>query len=283
MYLSSLMVNTGEDPDRPRPGRLWLRNVYRVHQRLCMAFPSVSRRTEDPSFLRPFDPNDFGGTVHIPLAAHIPRAEDAGFLFRIDPQPGGRTIVLVQSATPPAWEYAFRNAPHLLAAPPATKPYDPRFETGERFRFRLVANPTRKVDKEGRPEGKKNFGRRVPVPLDQLPVWLERKAAAGGFQIETLDLVQAGYIRFWKDHENVAPSGAPSPQESDEEPGRNGRLRSVRIEGVLKVVDPSVFHFAVIRGIGPGKGFGCGLLSVVPLPIRTDPPSSQVGVLVDAP
>ncbi len=40
MYLSSLLIDVGDNPDRPRPGRLWLRNLYHVHQRLCMAFPS---------------------------------------------------------------------------------------------------------------------------------------------------------------------------------------------------------------------------------------------------
>jgi hypothetical protein len=53
MYLSHLMIEVGSDPDRPRPGRLWLRNMYHVHQRLCMAFlPPVSKKNkDDPEFL----------------------------------------------------------------------------------------------------------------------------------------------------------------------------------------------------------------------------------------
>ena len=60
MYLSCLLINVGDNPDHPRPGRLWLRNLYHVHQRLCMAFPSASRKADDPDFLRPFKPEDFG-------------------------------------------------------------------------------------------------------------------------------------------------------------------------------------------------------------------------------
>ena len=50
MYLSCLLIDVGDDPDRPRPGRTWLRNIYHVHQRLCMAFPSRERMEADPPF-----------------------------------------------------------------------------------------------------------------------------------------------------------------------------------------------------------------------------------------
>src|SRR3990170_2178685 len=111
MYLSCLLIDLGGNPDRPRPGRLWLRNLYHVHQRLCMAFPSASRTSDDPDYLKPFKPEDFGREQ-----VHVPRGSDAGFLFRIDPRSGGRVVILVQSAVKPDWDYAFRNAAHLLAA-----------------------------------------------------------------------------------------------------------------------------------------------------------------------
>ena len=91
MYLSCLLVDVGVNPDRPRPGRLWLRNLYHVHQRLCMAFPSSAQKAEDPLFLKPFDPQGF---QHV----HGPRNSEQAFLFRIDPQPGGSPVILVQSA-----------------------------------------------------------------------------------------------------------------------------------------------------------------------------------------
>ena len=51
MFLSCLLIDIGDNPDRPRPGRIWLRNLYHVHQRLCMAFPSDPRKTDDRDFL----------------------------------------------------------------------------------------------------------------------------------------------------------------------------------------------------------------------------------------
>ena len=62
MFLSCLFIDVGANPDRPRPGRMWLRNLYHVHQRLCMAFPSAPRISEDPGFLKPFKPEDFAKT-----------------------------------------------------------------------------------------------------------------------------------------------------------------------------------------------------------------------------
>ncbi len=78
MYLSCLLVDVGENPDRPRPGRLWLRNLYHVHQRLCMAFPSGGKGPDDPHFLKPFRLEDFAGQVH------VQRTGDAGFLFMVE-------------------------------------------------------------------------------------------------------------------------------------------------------------------------------------------------------
>lgn len=113
MYRSCLLIDVGNNPDRPRPGRSWLRNRYHVHQRLCMAFPSASRKAEDVDFLKPFNPDMFGnGRVG------EKRSVDAGFLFHIDSLPNGRAVIIVQSAIEPDWNYAFHNANHLLAAPP---------------------------------------------------------------------------------------------------------------------------------------------------------------------
>ncbi|MBI2873173.1 MAG: type I-E CRISPR-associated protein Cas6/Cse3/CasE [Chloroflexi bacterium] len=263
MYLSTLLINVGDNPDRPRPGRLWLRNLYHVHQRLCMAFPSASRKTADPDFLCPFKPDDFG-----PKPVHEQRSADGGFLFRVDPQPGGRAAILVQSGARPDLEYAFHNADYLLCAS-QVREYDPQFRTGEALRFRLLANPVRKVsakslDVEGKPFEEKWIGKDVPVPPTELPHWLERRAEPGwsaqknardeqtppGFRLIKVLPPQAGYV-YW------SKSGKE---------GTGQRLRSVRYDGVLEVTNPDHFRKTLMHGIGPGKAFGFGLLSIASLP-----------------
>jgi CRISPR system Cascade subunit CasE len=270
MFLSCLLIDIGINPDRPRPGRLWLRNLYRVHQRLCMAFPSAPRKDGDPDFLAPYAPGDFPEQRHLAdkkkteidpdvlKDVHSARGPDAGFLFRIDPGPAGRAVILVQSAVQPDWDYAFQNARFLLAAPAEVKGYEPGFAAGQRLRFRLAANPTRKLsrhsrERDGKPVAEKWIGKRVPVPSDQLLDWLAewrvRPDESPGFCIDKdSTTVQAGYIYVNKGWE---------------EGGQ--RLRSVRYDGILEVTDPDKFRNTLLRGVGPGKAFGFGLLSVAPL------------------
>jgi CRISPR system Cascade subunit CasE len=244
MYRSCLLIDVGNNPDRPRPGRLWLRNRYHVHQRLCMAFPSASRKAEDVDFLTPFKPDEFGnGQVR------VKRAMDSGFLFLIDPLPNGRAVIIVQSAIEPDWGYAFHNANYLLAAPPEVKPFEPRFSKGQCLRFRLAANPTRRLSKHSPDAKEESIGKRVPVPTDQLIDWLARRGESGGFSIDKdSTAVQPGYIYMKKTRD-----------------GNGQRLRSVRYEGILEVTEPINFRNTLIRGIGSGKAFGFGLLSVAPL------------------
>ena len=145
MYLSQLLIDTGGNPDRPRPGRKWLRNVYHVHQRLCMAFPTPERVDADPHFLQPFDEADFPKLRH---PGHVSGAPRPGFLFRVDTavqEHAPRTIILIQSETKPDWDYAFQNARMFLAAPPQVRDYSPIFSEGQMLRFRIRANLSRKT------------------------------------------------------------------------------------------------------------------------------------------
>lgn len=263
MFLSCLLIDVGTNPDRPRPGRLWLRNVYRVHQRLCMAFPSAARQTEDENFLKPYVPADFAeGDVH------VQRDGDSGFLFRIDPQPGGNVVIVVLSARKPDWDYAFKNARHLLSAPiedPKRLKMD--LSTGEQLRFRLLANPVYRarsasLDRRGQPVGEKWVGKRLPVPSDDesLRNWLERRAEPGGFQLVQMESVQCGYVYFNKGfkREEKQPPGKERKEEWC-------RLNSARFDGLLRITDANAFRDTLRRGIGPAKAFGFGLLSIAPI------------------
>jgi len=268
MYISLLLIDTGDNPDRPRPGRIWLRNLYHVHQRLCMAFPSDSRKSADAHFLKPFNPEEFG-KGHV----HVNRAENSGFLFRIDPLPNGRAAILVQSVIEPDWEYAFHNACYLLAAKPHCRPFDPRFTSGQRLRFRLAANPTRRLSEKSPDAKRESFRKRVPVPTDKLPDWLARRADSAGFHILKLNSIQTGYVYFKKPGPEARKSptnqiscdddhGSDKHDNSDKD--QKSRLRLARYEGVLEVTDPDKFRKTIVSGLGSAKAFGFGLLSVAP-------------------
>jgi len=260
MFLSQLRIDANHTP-----GRLWLRNSYRVHQRLCMAFPSKERKEDDEHFLKPYDPEDFPENRYIAdkkkgeigeeklKHVHAPRDSNSGFLFRIDAQPRGNAVILVLSAMRPDWDYAFHNAEYLLGAPAQVKNYNPDFGKGQTLKFRLAANTTRRCsrkskDSKGNPIDGRWVGKRIPVPFDKLKDWLISRGSKGGFAVDDVD-VQSGYIYV------------------DKRDGKTGksRLLSVRYDGILTVIDPDRFRQTLVRGIGPGKAFGFGLLSVAPL------------------
>lgn len=46
---------------------------------------------------------------------------------------------------------------------------------------------------------------------------------------------------------------------------RNIEMVTARFDGVLRVTNPDALRAALVGGIGHGKGFGCGLLTLMPL------------------
>ena len=258
MYLSHLLVDVGTDPDRPRPGRTWLRQPYRVHQRLCMAFPSDGRKQADPQFLKPFAHDGFERQVDTPRTAH------EGFLYRVDPFPlatalpgqepdrpssmgHGRAVILVQSAIEPDWDYAFHNACHLLAARPETRVLDMTFSPDEVCCFRLRANPTAKMRVRADRSPARNGVRVGLYTEDEQLAWLQRKAQAGGFSVVSCHIVPEGKV--------LSRKGGEAPED------RMQHL-AVRFDGVLRVTDPDCLLNTLRNGIGSAKAFGFGLLSL---------------------
>ena len=182
-----------------------------------------------------------------------------GVLWRLEAADRhGRMTLLVQSRTPPDWS---RLPPGFLVSPPSTKPIDTALEAiavGARLRFRLVANPTVKVDTLSGPDGARRNGRRVPVRGEvELLGWLVRKAAGAGFSVgpdvdaagRSVVVRQLGDGIGWR-----GPRGAAS----------RVTFRGVAFDGVLVVTEPSRLLQSVEAGVGSGKAYGFGLLSIAP-------------------
>ncbi|MGB9692397.1 MAG: type I-E CRISPR-associated protein Cas6/Cse3/CasE [Candidatus Sumerlaeaceae bacterium] len=262
-YESKLEIDVGTNPDRPRPGRLWLRNLYHVHQRLCMAFPSAQRKARDPHFLEPYNPHEHPEDFPI---IHTPRSNCANFLYQILPRPHGRVLIIVRSAMKPDWDYAFHNAQYLLRRPPECQSGDYLITEDDEYQFELVANPTKKVGtllKSERlnpypaPASKSKNGRRIPVPSEQWPAWLEHKAKSHGFKLVGDLRSTPSYARVVKPKESPIDN---TLSRDDVIAYHKGRILAVRFQGRLKVVNAADFKNALVAGIGPAKAFGCGLL-----------------------
>jgi len=280
MYLSHLLIDVGGNPDRPRPGRRWLGNIYHVHQRLCMAFPSEARVQRDGDFLQPFKEEDFPLLRNPDAKPEDPRHS---FLFRIDnstKENSPRAIILVQSAFKPDWHYAFHNANAFLAAPPECKPYDPTFTAKQELRFRIRINLSKKgktskdgadlrtprngTDKKGRP---KDQGKRVSLTWDEdqgpdeaIQDWFAGKGEHHGFALRDFHLLQVGWVTGYRPGKKT-----PCDEHDDGHPERRMKFRSALLEGTLTVTDAAALQQVIASGIGSAKAFGFGLMSLLPL------------------
>lgn len=173
----------------------------------------------------------------------------ANVLFRIDTNDSGPTI-LIQSDSAPDWD-ALELAPRALREPPQTKAFEPSFSVGQRLSFRLLARPSSKKagDFGVKPNGKRKSGpRRDCRNDDERLQWLQRKAAASGFVLESCGLTLFSLPQI----------------KSTNGPNANS-FSAVQFDGILVVSDPEKLVEAVRKGIGPQKAFGFGLLSLAAL------------------
>jgi CRISPR system Cascade subunit CasE len=207
-----------------------LRDSYAWHQWAWQAFPG-----------RPADCRDF-----------LTRLDDTGEGFRF----------LIQSPLAPT------RPPNCPEPAWETRPIPDGFFDRERFRFSLLANPTRKVRSNGKGELLKN-SRRVPVFYDPekkadpatridaraaLVDWLARQATAHGFRFEEKNLKTV-----------PRPRQVFVKKSRADEARHAGLHAAVEFVGELAVTDTAAFRRAVSTGIGPAKAFGFGMLCLAPL------------------
>jgi CRISPR system Cascade subunit CasE len=157
-------------------------------------------------------------------------------LYRVEPEErDGLVSILVQSPQTPDWRQLTEENRGIVSA--RAKEFSPAFQEGQRFMFRLRANPT--VTREGK--------RRGLIRDESLLEWLEKKHERLGVRFCGMDAIDEGYVNGSK------IKGDKRHQLS---------LKTARFEGVLEVADAKTFTEAFRNGIGPAKAFGCGLLSL---------------------
>lgn len=145
-----------------------------------------------------------------------------------------------------------------------TKPFTPRLEQGDRLAFALRANPVivrkRSDDRTGKARRRDDVvmdwkTRRYPNKAERPPLgqilqeagaeWLASRAERCGFALESVRADGYRQHRLYK-------RGSERPI----------AFSTLEFEGVLQVEDPAKFAEKLFQGIGPAKGFGCGLLLV---------------------
>lgn len=240
LYLSRILLN-------PRSRRTMgeLLHPYEMHRTLMRAFPAAEGAENGN-----------------------PR-EKFGVLFRAEPSEeiGEPVKILVQSLCEPDWSFLDAIEGYLdqrTGAPYEYRdimPFISKIEKGGRFAFRLRANPTKRVGAGEDPMK----GKRVELfRYEEQLQWLVRKSgerekgAPGGFRL----LKEQG----GNDTYSVKITREGKKTGRRERSGKTSATThlSVLYEGLLEVSDEKDFFQTVIRGIGPAKAFGFGLLSLAP-------------------
>lgn len=160
-------------------------------------------------------------------------------LFRLEPD---SNILLVQSELEPDWgklppsyfRPQFKNPgyEHKLFQPEPSQ-----FPVDRLLRFRLKANPSKR-DKETR----KTVGL---YSQSDREAWLKRQSEQHGFSVEGLDIIPSANL--W---------GEKAKGQAQI------KIHTALFQGVLKVQNPELLVTAIQQGIGRGRSYGCGLLSL---------------------
>lgn len=178
-----------------------------------------------------------------------------GLLFRLEQDPRGVTTLLVQSQSEPDWSHLPSG---YLLEPATSKPVLALYaglQPSLRLRFRLRANPTMRVSKNNLTQQERWRGKRIELRSEEDRIaWLQRKADAAGFRLlsveinpDVLNLQTATEAKTFGKHEK-------------------GRLSfgAAMFNGELEITDAEKFKQALADGIGSGKAYGFGLLSIAP-------------------
>lgn len=206
-------------------------------------------------------------------------------LWRLDADNPRRPLLYVLSASKPDWTHLIENAgwPTADGEHTTIADYTPllsQLAIGRQFAFRLTANPVQNTTTPIKPTAGQTEraaagerrGHRIGhrTTAHQL-TWFLTRTQKWGFQLPHA-------------HTDPPAPGIPEPTKPTEPAhevritarerrsfAKNGRgkpvvLHTVTFEGRLQVTDTDLFTNHLLNGIGPGKAYGCGLLTLAALP-----------------
>lgn len=164
-------------------------------------------------------------------------------LWRIDNLNGGLYILLLSEEKPELSVFCRQFC--RTADDAQTKQYDrllARMTAGSTWHFRLTANPVKSQKMEN------NRGKVLAhITTDYQKEWLLTHCEKHGFRLseDSFDVTQSKWYQFYKSDRNRVS------------------LLAVTFEGTLEVTDAELFRQALCAGIGRGKAYGLGMLTVM--------------------
>jgi CRISPR system Cascade subunit CasE len=195
--------------------------------------------------------------LHAAVLAAFPSTghgrDDVGrLLWRLD-QHDHQTLLYLASPDRPDLTHLVEQAGWPTQHGWVTRDYSPlldRLARGQRWGFRLKANP---VSSRRKTEDSPRSQRFAHVTVSQQTDWLLSRVEKLGFTIvpgvhdePDVALRKRDLLKFVRKGHTVT-------------------LATAVFEGRLEVTDPVALRCAMVRGIGAGKGYGCGLLTLAPI------------------
>ncbi|WP_350449935.1 type I-E CRISPR-associated protein Cas6/Cse3/CasE [Aminobacterium mobile] len=247
LYLSRLFLN-------PYSRQVFseLPHPYEMHRTLMRAFPDVKGKNTSNA------------------------REKHKVLFRVEPHvENGHVKVYVQSCYEPDWTTleTFKDylCPDIGIAAYECKNVMPIYQNiknGQIVSFRLRANPTKRIAKLS----DEMRGKRVELQKEEEQIsWLIRKGQGlgkenhGGFELLMRETVNSDGAKVLIPKMNVSHEGkCINRKKAGHTGGYVTTHMAVLYEGLIRVIDKNNFLKTLINGIGPGKAFGFGLLTIAP-------------------
>ncbi|MFH8672207.1 type I-E CRISPR-associated protein Cas6/Cse3/CasE [Streptomyces sp. NPDC018034] len=245
----------------------------RRSRQLFPAWPLPSPRFLSPLVTGPLDWRRAGrerATGSLPVGSYLhrrmirslgdsPRAT-AGVLFRLDTAHMGPPVLLVQTRVavdtgrlPNGYaETQTRDMTPMLTA----------LRPGLPVRYRFLGNAVRRC---GRTSTAGSWKQAIPLSGEDAARWWTDRASASGLALRSLLPSTSDPMTAYH-----APASRRGGRGAGTSPRQDKDIRvpyaATLYEGVAVVRDPVKLRVALLAGIGRGKSYGCGLLSLAPAP-----------------
>ncbi|WP_031103912.1 type I-E CRISPR-associated protein Cas6/Cse3/CasE [Streptomyces sp. NRRL S-146] len=206
-------------------------------------------------------------------------------LWRLDADNPHRPHLFVLTTDKPDWTHLVEQAgwPGADGEHYAVRDYAPLLQQlapGRSFAFRLTANPVQNTNRPDKPTARQQArieaGDRRSFRLGHRTAaaqlsWFLTRTQRWGFDIPTAPHLDATHdtngepprdIRITTRQRRSFGKGSATAKEA------HVVMHSVTFEGSLRITDPALLTERLLAGIGPSKAYGCGLLTLAPLPER---------------
>lgn len=206
------------------------------------------------------NPRAMHAAVESAFPPHDVRGDDGRVLWRVDVDRHDVRLYVVSPGQPD-----FR---HLVeqagweASPGETTDYE-RFlgglQIGQRYSFRVTVNPVKRTHIQGQ------RGQLLPLVGEQSQIeWLASRGDTWGFrarehevpaEIAVPEAPQSLAVRVVQRRDRVFAK-------TDQDRRRTVTQRQVTMTGELEVTDAAGLRAALVQGMGRGKAYGCGLMTL---------------------